>query len=60
MRILEYQLLLKYKVLYSCFDILSLQIVFSDAWWIGSKEENPEEIQLSFPENMKTVGVPVK
>lgn len=35
-----------------CEDYFDTMIVFSDAWWIGSKEENPEETQLSFPENM--------
>lgn len=35
-----------------CEDYFDTMIVFSDAWWIGSKEENPEELQLSFPENM--------
>ncbi|KAD3336704.1 hypothetical protein E3N88_32223 [Mikania micrantha] len=37
-----------------CEDYFDTMIVFSDAWWIGSKEENPEETQLSFPENMNT------
>ncbi|KAF5766468.1 putative DNA-binding protein RHL1 [Helianthus annuus] len=37
-----------------CEDYFDNMIVFSDAWWIGSKEENPEELQLSFPENMNT------
>lgn len=35
-----------------CEDYFDTMIVFSDAWWIGSKEDNPEEIQLSFPEDM--------
>ncbi|XP_024970824.1 DNA-binding protein RHL1 [Cynara cardunculus var. scolymus] len=35
-----------------CEDYFDTMIVFSDAWWIGSKEANPEEIQLSFPEDM--------
>ncbi|KAI3757106.1 hypothetical protein L6452_04639 [Arctium lappa] len=35
-----------------CEDYFDTMIVFSDAWWIGTKEENPEEIQLSFPEDM--------
>ncbi|CAH1446467.1 unnamed protein product [Lactuca virosa] len=35
-----------------CEDYFDTMIVFSDAWWIGTKEENPEETQLSFPENM--------
>ncbi|KAI3807831.1 hypothetical protein L1987_23766 [Smallanthus sonchifolius] len=37
-----------------CEDYFDTMIVFSDAWWIGSKEENPEEVKLSFPENMNT------
>ncbi|KAJ9546065.1 hypothetical protein OSB04_025772 [Centaurea solstitialis] len=37
-----------------CEDYFDTMIVFSDAWWIGSKEENPEELQLSFPEDMNT------
>ncbi|GJR65503.1 DNA-binding protein RHL1 isoform X1 [Tanacetum coccineum] len=36
----------------TCDDYFDNMIVFSDAWWIGTKEENPEETQLSFPENM--------
>ncbi|XP_076953388.1 DNA-binding protein RHL1-like [Bidens hawaiensis] len=37
-----------------CEDYFDNMIVFSDAWWIGNKEENPEEIQLSL--NMNTVS----
>lgn len=32
------------------------QIVFSDAWWIGTKDENPEEAQLDFPKELTEVG----
>lgn len=32
------------------------QIVFSEAWWIGSKEENPEELRLEFPKNFNDVA----
>ncbi|KAK8660280.1 hypothetical protein V6N13_051208 [Hibiscus sabdariffa] len=28
------------------------QIVFSDAWWIGKKDENPEEARLDFPKEL--------
>ncbi|EXC07785.1 hypothetical protein L484_002488 [Morus notabilis] len=28
------------------------QIVFSDAWWIGSAAENPEEARLDFPKEL--------
>ncbi|KAK7291309.1 hypothetical protein RIF29_06330 [Crotalaria pallida] len=27
-------------------------IVFSDAWWIGRKDENPEEARLEFPKEL--------
>ncbi|KAI3750864.1 hypothetical protein L2E82_21736 [Cichorium intybus] len=37
-----------------CEDYFDTMIVFSDAWWIGNKEENPEETQLSFPDDMNT------
>ncbi|KAJ9145729.1 hypothetical protein P3X46_028075 [Hevea brasiliensis] len=35
-----------------CEDYFDSMIVFSDAWWIGTKEENPEEAQLDFPKQM--------
>uniref|UniRef100_A0A2P2LD88 DNA-binding protein RHL1 isoform X3 n=1 Tax=Rhizophora mucronata TaxID=61149 RepID=A0A2P2LD88_RHIMU len=28
------------------------QIVFSEAWWIGRKEDNPEEARLDFPKEL--------
>ncbi|XP_019099425.1 PREDICTED: DNA-binding protein RHL1 isoform X2 [Camelina sativa] len=28
------------------------QIVFSESWWIGTKEENPEEARLDFPKEL--------
>jgi hypothetical protein len=31
----------------ACF--MALQIVFSKAWWVGRKEDNPEEKQLPMP-----------
>ncbi|XP_043695821.1 DNA-binding protein RHL1 isoform X3 [Telopea speciosissima] len=36
-----------------CEDYFDNMIVFSEAWWIGKKDENPEEIQLDFPEELK-------
>ncbi|MQL81880.1 hypothetical protein Taro_014350 [Colocasia esculenta] len=33
-----------------CEDSFESMIVFSEAWWVGRKEDNPEEIQLDFPE----------
>ncbi|ONK64151.1 uncharacterized protein A4U43_C07F22630 [Asparagus officinalis] len=35
-----------------CEDCFESLIVFSEAWWIGTKEENPEENQLEFPNDM--------
>lgn len=32
------------------------QIVFSDAWWIGKKDENPDELRLDFPKELSEVG----
>ncbi|PKU74178.1 DNA-binding protein RHL1 [Dendrobium catenatum] len=34
-------------------SIVPKLIVFSEAWWIGQKEENPEEYQLEFPKDLK-------
>ncbi|PIN11659.1 hypothetical protein CDL12_15738 [Handroanthus impetiginosus] len=36
----------------SCDDYFDNMIVFSDAWWIGTKEENPEELRLQFPQEL--------
>ncbi|KAL6559302.1 hypothetical protein OROGR_004419 [Orobanche gracilis] len=36
----------------TCDDYFDNMIVFSDAWWIGTKEENPEELQLQFPKDL--------
>lgn len=33
---------------------LLLQIVFSESWWVGAAEENPEERQLPLPEELST------
>lgn len=38
--------------------ILVLQIVFSEAWWIGRKDENPEEARLNFPKDLDEVRLP--
>ncbi|XP_020593696.1 DNA-binding protein RHL1 [Phalaenopsis equestris] len=35
-----------------CEDVFESLIVFSDAWWIGKKEENPEEYQLEYPKDL--------
>lgn len=36
----------------TCDDYFDNVIVFSDAWWIGTKDENPEELQLQFPNKL--------
>lgn len=35
-----------------CEDYFDNMIVFSDAWWIGTKDENPEEAKLEFPKEL--------
>ncbi|KAK2977318.1 hypothetical protein RJ640_004061, partial [Escallonia rubra] len=35
-----------------CEDYFDTMIVFSDAWWIGQKDENPEEARLEFPKEL--------
>ncbi|CAK9312084.1 unnamed protein product [Citrullus colocynthis] len=37
-----------------CEDYFDNMIVFSDAWWIGTKDENPEEARLDFPKELTT------
>jgi hypothetical protein len=32
-----------------------MQIVFSEAWWVGTKEDNPEELKLEFPKEFQNV-----
>ncbi|KGN64211.1 DNA-binding protein RHL1 isoform X2 [Cucumis sativus] len=39
----------------TCEDCFDNMIVFSDAWWIGTKDENPEEACLDFPKDL-TMG----
>ncbi|KAL3835310.1 hypothetical protein ACJIZ3_010046 [Penstemon smallii] len=36
----------------TCDDYFDNMIVFSDAWWIGGKDENPEELRLEFPKEL--------
>uniref|UniRef100_A0A2P2LD76 DNA-binding protein RHL1 n=1 Tax=Rhizophora mucronata TaxID=61149 RepID=A0A2P2LD76_RHIMU len=35
-----------------CEDYFDNMIVFSEAWWIGRKEDNPEEARLDFPKEL--------
>ncbi|KAJ0104643.1 hypothetical protein Patl1_19318 [Pistacia atlantica] len=35
-----------------CEDYFDNLIVFSDAWWIGRKYENPDELRLDFPKEL--------
>jgi hypothetical protein len=38
-----------------CDDYFDNMIVFSESWWIGTKEENPEEARLDFPKELAQV-----
>ncbi|WOK94830.1 DNA-binding protein RHL1 isoform X3 [Canna indica] len=40
----------------TCEDVFESMIVFSDACWIGQKEENPEEHKLEFPKCFSEPG----
>ncbi|CAI0400295.1 unnamed protein product [Linum tenue] len=40
-----------------CEDYFDNMIVFADSWWIGTKEENPEESRLDFPKELIQVGL---
>lgn len=40
---------------HSCLYLM--QIVFSDAWWVGTAEENPQENQLPMPQELNTTTV---
>ncbi|CAO2823296.1 unnamed protein product [Amaranthus hypochondriacus] len=35
-----------------CEDCFDTMIVFSDACWVGKKEENPDEIRMDFPKEL--------
>ncbi|KAL6603364.1 hypothetical protein ACP70R_043725 [Stipagrostis hirtigluma subsp. patula] len=39
-----------------CEDVFESLIVFSEAWWVGTKEENPEELKLEFPKEFQNDG----
>ncbi|XP_062233985.1 DNA-binding protein RHL1-like isoform X2 [Phragmites australis] len=39
-----------------CEDVFESLIVFSEAWWVGTKEENPEELKLEFPKEFHNVS----
>jgi hypothetical protein len=34
---------------------VSGQIVFSEAWWVGTKQDNPQELKLEFPKEFQNV-----
>ncbi|CAN6206582.1 unnamed protein product [Urochloa humidicola] len=42
----------------ACEDVFESLIVFSEAWWVGTKEDNPEELKLEFPKKFQNDGVP--
>ena len=33
-----------------------MQVVFAEAWWVGTKESNPEEAQLPIPDSVLQAG----
>ena len=37
-----------------CEDVLESMIVFSESQWVGTVDENPEELELPMPESLKT------
>ncbi|XP_062229930.1 DNA-binding protein RHL1-like isoform X3 [Phragmites australis] len=39
-----------------CEDVFESLIVFSEVWWVGTKEENPEELKLEFPKEFQNDG----
>ncbi|EMS50240.1 hypothetical protein TRIUR3_15405 [Triticum urartu] len=39
----------------ACEDVFESMIVFSEAWWVGTKEENHDELKLEFPKEMQNV-----
>ncbi|KAK9825167.1 hypothetical protein WJX81_001187 [Elliptochloris bilobata] len=39
-----------------CEDVLENMVVFSEAWWVGTKQSNPEEKQLTIPESVLQAG----
>uniref|UniRef100_A0A453TDM3 DNA-binding protein RHL1 n=1 Tax=Aegilops tauschii subsp. strangulata TaxID=200361 RepID=A0A453TDM3_AEGTS len=41
----------------ACEDVFESMIVFSESWWVGTKEENPDELKLEFPKEMQNVCV---
>jgi len=40
-----------------CEDVFESLIVFSEAWWVGTKDHNPEELKLEFPKEFQNDGV---
>ncbi|KAL2629673.1 hypothetical protein R1flu_014359 [Riccia fluitans] len=38
-----------------CEDCFESLVVFPESWWVGTKEENPEELQLPFPKDFQQV-----
>ncbi|KAG2608710.1 DNA-binding protein RHL1-like isoform X2 [Panicum virgatum] len=40
-----------------CEDVFESLIVFSEAWWVGTKDDNPEELKLEFPKEFQNDGV---
>lgn len=36
-----------------CEDLFESMVVFPEAWWIGTKEENPDELRLEMPDDLQ-------
>ncbi|KAE8818636.1 DNA-binding protein RHL1 [Hordeum vulgare] len=44
----------------ACEDVFESMIVFSEAWWVGTKEQNPDELKLEFPKKLQNAAVDFK
>eukprot|EP00898_Chlorokybus_atmophyticus_P004961 jgi/Chlat1/5466/Chrsp36S05426 len=36
-----------------CEDVFESVVVFAEAWWIGTKEANPDEHRLPLPQHLR-------
>ena len=44
-------------LVYTAWLFSSTQVVFPEAWWVGSKEENPTEARLPLPQSIIDAGM---
>ncbi|KAI4977302.1 hypothetical protein ZWY2020_057214 [Hordeum vulgare] len=40
----------------ACEDVFESMIVFFEAWWVGTKEQNPDELKLEFPKELQNAA----